>query len=109
MRKIVKAIIDNAARCPYYGYSNNGLFELFIRLCKVPHRANCYNPAETLPNHVRKCSCKYDKETGKYLILEGCPLETEIDEVTIRAVLKQQDLKQQGFKEAAEPEGEEAA
>lgn len=101
MRKIVTAIIDNAARCPYFGYKASGLFEILLAVFKVPHKPKCYNPTVSKAGYLRHCNCRYDKESDKYLILEGCPLDTEIDEATKRAVLKQQ-----GFKEAAEPEEE---
>lgn len=89
MKKKVVAVIDNAERCPYFGYKSAGILEFFLRIFHVPHNPNCYHPATSKPGFVRKCNCVHDKATDKYIIKDGCPLESVIDEETKRAVLAQ--------------------
>lgn len=101
MKKKVEAIIDNAGRCPYFGYKASGLFEIVLALFKIPHKPKCYHPATSKPGYLRNCNCQYDKETDRYIIKDGCPLETVIDEETVKAVLKQQQ-----YTAPAEPDEE---
>lgn len=87
MKKKVSAIIDNAERCPHFGYTKFGIMEQILKSKKIAHRPMCYSPAVSKPNYIRPCNCKFDKATNKFVITEGCPLESVIDEDTIKEVL----------------------
>lgn len=97
MKKKVVAIIDNAEHCPYFRYTQLGTMEKLLKSAKVAHRPMCYSPAVSKPGYLRPCSCVFDKATNKYIIKEGCPLESIIDEATVNAVLAQ--LKMQAASE----------
>ena len=94
MKKKVSAIIDNAEHCPYFRYTKLGTMEKILKSAKIAHRPMCHSPAVSKPNYIRPCNCAFDKATNKYVIKEGCPLDSVIDEETIKAVLAQLKAKE---------------
>lgn len=101
MKKRVVAVIDNAERCPHFHYAQLGIADKILKSLGVSNSPKCYCPGIIKPGYIRKCNCKYDKQTNKYVILDGCPLETVIDEDVKQAVLRQLKENQEAAAEAA--------
>lgn len=102
MKKKVTAIIDDASRCPFFRFSQLGFMEKVLKNNKVAHRPMCLSPAVSKPGYLRPCSCIFDKTTSKFTITEGCPLESIIDDATLKALLNQLREQEEAKKELLE-------